>query len=103
MMAWVGAVLLAASESRWWPLGLLIALTTTFTGCTPSLVTKAPDVPVVIEQHCVSAADVPTLPPTNCVPNGTARQNAACTAADADQARQVAGDAIATLRQCAAP
>ncbi len=72
-------------------------------GCAgaPPLTSSAPPIPVVLTEKCVTVADIPVLPPTNAVPNGTHRQNAAATAADADQARAVAGEAIAILSRCA--
>lgn len=74
------------------------------TGCaTDHLQTSANTVPmpVPVLEHCIDEADIPVVPSTNAVPNGTMRQDAAAASADARQLRQYAREADAALRKCA--
>lgn len=52
---------------------------------------------------CVSADEVPQMPPTAFAPGGDLKQNAAAAALDLERLQDYAVRADAVLRQCAKP
>ena len=82
---------------------VVILLSILAAGCAHTLVREAPPATVVVTEKCVTASDIPQIPPRAMPKAGTVDQLAAGAGADLLSLDDYAAKADAILKLCATP